>query len=154
MDLGVAVRCNVGHRRGSAPSLLWLWCRLAAVVLIWPLAWEWIALWYVSTQKDGSTKEVWSYRCGYPHLPPPAGGHLLVCFPLMSPMTLLLNLSFCLGKVSLQLFRPLLFLFFFFFSPLDGSKAHLLTLGCGDGKCGVYYEALSKEYKAASTQNT
>ena len=32
--------CSVGHRRASDPVLLWLWWRLAAVVLIRPLAWE------------------------------------------------------------------------------------------------------------------
>ena len=32
--------CGVGHRRGSDPMLLWLWRRLAAVVLIQSLAWE------------------------------------------------------------------------------------------------------------------
>ena len=32
--------CGVGHRRGLDPSLLWLWCRLAATVLVQPLAWE------------------------------------------------------------------------------------------------------------------
>ena len=32
--------CGVGHRRGSDPMLLWLWCRPAAVALIGPLAWE------------------------------------------------------------------------------------------------------------------
>ena len=36
----IAVSCGVGCRRGSDLSLLWLWCRLAAVVLIQPLAWE------------------------------------------------------------------------------------------------------------------
>ena len=30
----------VGHRHGSDPSLLLLWCRPAAVAPIWPLAWE------------------------------------------------------------------------------------------------------------------
>ena len=30
----------MGHRRGSDPTLPWLWCRLAATVLIRPLAWE------------------------------------------------------------------------------------------------------------------
>ena len=34
------VSCGVGHRRGLAPALLWLWCRLAAIALIRPLAWE------------------------------------------------------------------------------------------------------------------
>ena len=34
------VSCGVGHRHGSDPVLLWLWCRLAAVAPIRPLAWE------------------------------------------------------------------------------------------------------------------
>ena len=32
--------CGVGRRRSSDPMLLWLWCRLAAIALIQPLAWE------------------------------------------------------------------------------------------------------------------
>ena len=32
--------CGVGRRRGSGSALLWLWCRLAAVAPIGPLAWE------------------------------------------------------------------------------------------------------------------
>ena len=32
--------CGVGHRHGSGPALLWLWCRLAATALIQPLTWE------------------------------------------------------------------------------------------------------------------
>ena len=35
---GIAVSCGVGRRLGSDPTLLWLWCRLAAVALIRPLA--------------------------------------------------------------------------------------------------------------------
>ena len=31
--------CGVGRRHGSDLVLLWLWCRLAAVALIRPLAW-------------------------------------------------------------------------------------------------------------------
>ena len=30
--------CDVGHRCGSDPALLWLWCKLTA--LIEPLSWE------------------------------------------------------------------------------------------------------------------
>ena len=32
--------CGVDHRRGSDLALLWLWCRLAAVAPIRPVAWE------------------------------------------------------------------------------------------------------------------
>ena len=32
--------CGVGHRHTSDLALLWLWCRLAAIALIGPLAWE------------------------------------------------------------------------------------------------------------------
>ena len=31
---------GIGHRQGSDLALLGLWCRPAAVALIWPLAWE------------------------------------------------------------------------------------------------------------------
>ena len=34
------MRCAVRHRHGSDLMLLWLWCRLAAVAPIGPLAWE------------------------------------------------------------------------------------------------------------------
>ena len=36
----VAVSCGVGRRRGSDPTLLWLWRRLVATAPIRPLAWE------------------------------------------------------------------------------------------------------------------
>ena len=32
--------CGVGRRSGSDLVLLWLWCRLAAVAPMGPLAWE------------------------------------------------------------------------------------------------------------------
>ena len=32
--------CGVGHKRGSDPTLLWLWHRLAAAASIGPLVWE------------------------------------------------------------------------------------------------------------------
>ena len=32
--------CGAGHRCGLDLALLWLWCGLAAVALIQPLAWE------------------------------------------------------------------------------------------------------------------
>ena len=37
---GGAVSCGVGRRRGSDPTLLWLWYRLATIAPIQPLAWE------------------------------------------------------------------------------------------------------------------
>ena len=36
----VALSCGVCHIWSSDPTLLWLWCRLAAAAVIWPLAWE------------------------------------------------------------------------------------------------------------------
>ena len=36
----IAMSCGVGLRRGSDLALVWLWCRLAAVAPIQPLAWE------------------------------------------------------------------------------------------------------------------
>ena len=36
----IAMSWCVGRRHGSDPALLWLWCRLAAVALIRPRAWE------------------------------------------------------------------------------------------------------------------
>ena len=32
--------CGTGRRCGSDPELLWLWCKLAAIAQIRPLAWE------------------------------------------------------------------------------------------------------------------
>ena len=37
-DLALPMRC--GHKLVSDPTLLWLWCRPAAVTPIGPLAWE------------------------------------------------------------------------------------------------------------------
>ena len=34
------MNCGAGHRHGSDPELLWLWCRPIAVTLILSLAWE------------------------------------------------------------------------------------------------------------------
>ena len=38
--LGIAVSCGVSCRRGSDPTLLWLWRRPVATAPIRPLAWE------------------------------------------------------------------------------------------------------------------
>ena len=39
-DLALPLRCGVGHRHGSDPTLLWLWCGPAATAPIGPLVWE------------------------------------------------------------------------------------------------------------------
>ena len=39
-DPSIAVSCGVGCTRSLDLALLWLWCTLAAVALIRPLAWE------------------------------------------------------------------------------------------------------------------
>ena len=39
-DLVLPVSCGIGLRRGLDLVLLWLWCRLAAVAPIRPLAWK------------------------------------------------------------------------------------------------------------------
>ena len=56
---GIAVSCGVGHRCGSNPVFLWLWCRLAATALISPLAWKppYAAGVALKTQKDRPTPE-------------------------------------------------------------------------------------------------
>ena len=36
----MAMSCGVGRRRSSGLVFLWLWCRLAAVAPVRPLAWE------------------------------------------------------------------------------------------------------------------
>ena len=55
--------CGVGHRGDSDPTLLWVWCRLAATTLIRPLPWE--PLYAVSTalrrQKNKQTNKQMLY---------------------------------------------------------------------------------------------
>ena len=38
--LVLLLSCGICCRHGLDPKLLWLWCRLAAAALIWPLAWK------------------------------------------------------------------------------------------------------------------
>ena len=40
LRIRVTLTYSIGCRWGSDLALLWLWCRLAAVALIGPLAWE------------------------------------------------------------------------------------------------------------------
>ena len=49
--------CGVGHRDSSDLVLLWLWCRLSAVALIGPLAWESPYTTGVALKKQNKTKQ-------------------------------------------------------------------------------------------------
>ena len=51
------MNCGVGHRWGSHPTLLWLWCRPAAVALIWLLTWE--PLYAMSAALKRQKKRMW-----------------------------------------------------------------------------------------------
>ena len=60
--------CSVGCRHGLDPMLLWLWCRLAAAVPIWPLAWElpYVAHLALKSKKQKQTNKQTNQknRCG------------------------------------------------------------------------------------------
>ena len=60
--------CGLGRRRGSDPSLLWLWCRPAATAPIGPLAWEpsyavSVALKRQKDKKKKRKKNILQYTC-------------------------------------------------------------------------------------------
>jgi len=58
------VSCGVGHRGGSDPTLLWLWCRPAATAWIGPLAWEPpCAMGEALKSKNTKTKKNWFPWC-------------------------------------------------------------------------------------------
>ena len=59
--------CGVGQRQGSDLALLWLWCRLAAVALIQPLAWELLHATGVALKKEKRKEKIES-RFSYPLL--------------------------------------------------------------------------------------
>ena len=61
----MAVSCGVGCRRGSDPTLLWLWCRPVATAPIGPLAWEppYASGAALKGQKDKETKDIIIYFC-------------------------------------------------------------------------------------------
>ena len=40
LKIRLCLSCDVSHRCGSNLVLLWLWCRLAAIAPIRPLAWN------------------------------------------------------------------------------------------------------------------
>ena len=60
---GIAMRCGIVPQRGSDPTLLWLWCRIAAAALIQPLGWELpYALGVTLKRKEKKKKEKKSAR--------------------------------------------------------------------------------------------
>ena len=50
--------CGVGHRRGSEPTLLWLWHRLAVTASVGPLAWEPLCAVGVALKRQKDKKKV------------------------------------------------------------------------------------------------
>ena len=54
--------CGVGHKYDSDLVLLWLWYRPAVAALIWPLAWEPLALKRQKKKKNMMISVVWG--CG------------------------------------------------------------------------------------------
>ena len=61
-----------GHRRGSDPTLLWLWCRLAAVAAIRLLIWGLPYAVGMALKKQNKTKQK-TERKGKSHSPMPVG---------------------------------------------------------------------------------
>ena len=55
----VAVSCGAGHRHGSDPALLWLWCCRAAATPIGPLAWELPYVMGVALKRQTKKKKSW-----------------------------------------------------------------------------------------------
>ena len=49
---------GVGHRCGSDPVLLWLWCRPAAVAPVQPLAWEPPYAWGLALKRQKIVTEI------------------------------------------------------------------------------------------------
>ena len=49
---------GIGHRYGSNPTLLWLWCRLRAAAQIRPLAWEPPYAGYAASVAQKSKKKI------------------------------------------------------------------------------------------------
>ena len=76
--------CGVGRRHGLDPKLLWLWCRLAVVAPIRPLAWEspyatGTALKSKPTNKQKPFKCYVSLGLSFPTMPSIRPGSLRCC---------------------------------------------------------------------------
>ena len=72
--------CGVGHRHGSDLMLLWLWCRLAAIALIRPLAWEspYAASVALKSKNNNDNKNCLIKFSLCPHVSPPKFSPLLL----------------------------------------------------------------------------
>ena len=49
--------CDIGHRHGLDPTLLWLWCGPAAVAPIQLLSWEFVTQWGPKKKKKKKKKK-------------------------------------------------------------------------------------------------
>ena len=56
LRIGIATSRSAVHRYGLDPVLLWLWCRLAAVAPIQPLAWEFLCAMGEEGRKEGKKR--------------------------------------------------------------------------------------------------
>ena len=63
---------GVGRRRGSDPTLLWLWCKLVATARIRPLTWESPYAMGATLEKEKKTKTTTTEQ-NHPPLEPSAG---------------------------------------------------------------------------------
>ena len=65
-DPSGAMSCGVGHRLGSDPVLLWLWCRPAAPAPIQPLAWELSYAAGAALKRQKKNQVVSRFHCSHP----------------------------------------------------------------------------------------
>ena len=70
-DLAVAASYSPHYRYSSDPARLWLWCRLEAAALIWPLAWEFsyaagVGIKQTNKNKQKNPTTTWESACHAP----------------------------------------------------------------------------------------
>ena len=65
----MAESCGVGRRCCSDPTLLWLWCRLATVAPIQPLAWKPPYAVSVALKKKKRQRKWTGWTCVFPITP-------------------------------------------------------------------------------------
>ena len=60
--------CGVGHRQGSDPTLLWLWCGPAATAPIQLLAWEPPYATGVALKRQKRKRKLCEFKCQHPQI--------------------------------------------------------------------------------------